>query len=262
MKIVKTNNDLKILNVAETSFKTDAGWQDNIEILERETLEQIINPIENYETNRFIHSGYTATLFQHDIWYHFQFLSGSTHNYNYNSVGITPKENSKMLKQSTESFFSLEFYKTDGDLLPDRTNRKLVFTKIIPLPTGEKYFYNTLNDFIYKPVFQGTVNKNTEILYLYWFNDDTVLESLNLTGNTFWMTAKFYNAKDGSVTDFVNDYYINNSLTNERVGISTTPIMFYERDSSVNDIDEKIHLYYKLTIDRNNFSYYINRYTS
>jgi hypothetical protein len=237
-----------------------------------------------------------------------------------------------MLKQATESFFRLEFYKTPGTVSgttltcepPTRQNRKLIFAKNLSLPLGEKYFYNTLNGYIHVPVFRGSNYSNKENMYLFWFADESVLTETNISGtttldkytlvntgstthkltyinnlgvktnltlsgnstqvftgvtnqnfdirevitsydrnyvhgtNTFFMTAKFYNAKDGTILDFTNDsystgytiteqndmyyqvnidktdysyqvYFYNGVVKCEEVGLTNKPIMFFER---------------------------------
>jgi hypothetical protein len=270
MKILNDNNDKLILLNQESDFKTDAGWEENLMELEEQSLSKIINPIDNYETMRYIHDAYPiptyTSLTQTDIWFYFYFynLTGTTfsNGMDYNLVGITPKENSKMLKGATESFFRLEFFKTPNDEPPTRENRKLVFSKNLSLPLGEKYFYTPLNDFIYVPAFMGSNYRNKENMYLFWFVDDTILEESLFTGNTFWMTARFFNGNDGNIISFVTtgltlldevvesrdvyyqviinktniqgvmDYsykvYEYNGLTGNRVGMSNNPIKFYE----------------------------------
>jgi hypothetical protein len=258
MKILRKNIDQTISLNKSTDFRTDAGWSENIKDLETELLVKIINPIENYETVRFIHEPYLNGngLLQTDIWFKFFFYDGENYICDYLPTGILLNENSGMLRQSTESFFRLEFFKTSNNEQPSRTNRRLVFAKNLSLPIGEKVLYNqdgrTYN--IFKPVFTGNNYRNKENVYFFWFQDDTVLNETTLTGNTFFMTAKFYNAKDGSISDFVksdidgevnetNDMYykvviekdnytyvvLNND---ERIGLNTNtfnPIVFYER---------------------------------
>ena len=58
-----------------------------------------------------------------------------------------------------------------------------------------------------------------------------------LTGNTFWMTSKFYNSIDGSIIDFTNS------------GLTTTQEVIEYRD-----------MYYKVIIDRSDYSYEVYRY--
>lgn len=246
MEILRNkNNDQKIILSPNQDFKLDLGWGDAAEQMDKEILYSIINPTENYETVRFVHSPYTSNLgiYQTDIWYYFYFLSGTTYTQDYEATGLTLLENYKMLKQSTESFFRLEFYKTPNDDAPTLTNRRLVFSKNLSLPLGEKIFYTgttvtlPVSEYIHFPVFMGSNYRNTENMYLFWFEDETAFNETNITGNTFYMTAKYYNAKDGTIMDF----------TNSLLSTGTT-------------VNETNHLYYKIIIDRTDFSYQVFQY--
>ena len=276
MKILRKDIDLNLLLNTETDFQTNLGWEENLKEFETEVLNDIINPIENYETVRYIHKPYTSSgVTQTDIWFYFYFLNtGGTYVQDYytgdNEKSITYIENEHMLKQATKSFFRLEFYKTPGTVSgttlicepPTRQNRKLIFAKNLSLPLGEKMFYNPLNGYIHLPVFRGSNYSNKENMYFFWFQDESVLTETNLsgttTGNTFFMTAKFYNAKDGTILDFTNDcygtgytineqndmyyqvdinkidysyqvYFYNGVVKCEEVGLTNKPIMFFER---------------------------------
>jgi hypothetical protein len=242
MKILRSDNELKLILNSEQDFKPDAGWEENLSQLEEESLKKVINPAENYETIRYIHKPYLSVsgVIQTDIWFYFYFVSGGTYTngLEYGLVGITPQENAKMLKQSTESFFRLEFYKTPNNDDPDRINRKLVFSKNLSLPLGEKFFYTTLRDYIHVPVFMGSNYRNKENMYLFWFQDDEAFSETTLTGDTFWMTAKFFNAKDGSIIDFTNS------------GLTISQ-----------EVEEIRDMYYKIIIDRSDYSYQVYSYT-
>jgi hypothetical protein len=271
MKILRKDTDLNILLNTETDFQTNLGWEESLKEFETEVLNDIINPIENYETVRYIHKPYLSDgVEQTDIWFYFYFQSGGTYVQDYTPQGISSQENENMLKQATESFFRLEFYKTPGIISgttlvcepPTRQNRKLIFSKNLSLPLGEKMFYNPLNGFIHLPVFRGSNYSNKENMYFFWFQDESVLTETNLSGtttsNTFFMTAKFYNAKDGTILDFANDcystshtiieqndmyyqvdinkrdysyqvYFYNGVVKCEEVGLTNKPIMFFER---------------------------------
>lgn len=246
MKILAKDVDQNILINPTQDFKIDLGWQENAEILEQEILYDIINPTENYETTRFIHSPYDSSgINQTDIWYHFHFFSGGTYVQDYRSKGITLSENSNLSNVATGSFFRLEFYKTPNDESPNHANRKMVFAKNLSFPIGERVFYSgtsegsiySWNEYVYFPVFTGNNYTNIENMYFFWFVDDTPLEETSLTGNTFYMTAKFYNAKNGAVTDFVN----------KDITLGT-------------QIEEEEDLYYKVIIDRTDHSYKIYRF--
>ena len=128
MEILKNSNNLNIVVNSEQSFRTDLGWQDNLAQFEDEILKDIINPSKNYETVRYIHKPYDKTISgitmsQTDIWFQFYFAtSGGTPNYvlDYNPVGISTQENELMMRQATESFFRLEFYKTSGSVTKNK----------------------------------------------------------------------------------------------------------------------------------------------
>ena len=251
MKILQKTGDYNIIINQETDFQMNLGWEESLAQFEEEVLEDIINPIDNYETVRYVHSPYSGITVntgdtQTDIWYDFKFIdstSGYTNGTDYTLVGITVDENAKMLKQSTESFFRLEFFKTpliSGTTYepPTRINRKLAFAKNLSLPIGEKYFYTPINDNIHVPVFMGSNYKNKENMYIFWFQDDTVLNDSVLSGNTFFMTSKFFNAKDGTIMDFTT------------TGLTIDQEVVEYRD-----------MYYKVNINKNDYSYKIYRYT-
>ncbi len=95
MKILAKNNDQSILISSNQMFKTDLGWTDNAQEMEQEILYEIINPTENYETVRYIHSPYELlspydTPFQQtDIWYNFYFLNSlGNYSQNYEDVSM------------------------------------------------------------------------------------------------------------------------------------------------------------------------------
>jgi hypothetical protein len=261
MKILTSTNDLTISMNMEQDFKTDLGWEEGALQMEEQILSEIINPIENYETVRYIHKPYTSSLGveQTDIWFSFYFLTGSTYVNDYEPTGLSNRENVLMLKQTVKSFFRLEFFKTPNGVKPERTNRKLVFAKNLSLPLGEKYFHTDFNDYIFLPVFMGSNYRNKENMYLFWFQDESPFSGTTITGNTFWMTAKFYNAEDGSISDFVNKPNFTDTFSDDRIGTGVTKsVIFYEKKST-DSITEYEDLYYKVTIDKNDYSYIIER---
>jgi hypothetical protein len=319
MEILKNSNNLNIVVNSEQNFRTDLGWQDNLADFEDEILKDIINPSKNYETVRYIHKPYDKTISgitmsQTDIWFQFYFAtSGDTPNYvlDYNPVGISTQENQLMTKQSIESFFRLEFYKTPGSITnyvltcepPTRQNRRLINSKNLALPLGEKYFHTGSNYGynIFVPVFTGSNYRNKENMYLFWFDNESVLTDTNLSGtttldqyvfgtgttiqtilftnenneitqvnipttgttligwtgqtftipnqvtynrnfyhgmNTFFMTAKFFNADRGEILDFINS------------GQTTSYNITEEKD-----------MYYQIDFDNFDRTYEIFRYT-
>jgi hypothetical protein len=255
MKILRKTEDLHIDLNFDTDFQTNAGWEENMQQFEDEVLYDIVNPIDNYETIRYIHKPYSGiTDFsgdtQCDIWFYFYFLNPNTNDYtnglDYSNIGLDPKENAKLLKATSESFFRLEFYKTplkNGEYeAPNRYNRRLVFAKNLSLPLGEKIFYSPIRKNIHVPVFMGSNYRNKENMYLFWFKDESVLEETNLSGktattNTFFMTAKFFNKIDGSIVDFTNNDF-----------------------ESVRQINDVSDMYYQVDIDKTDYSYRIHKF--
>jgi hypothetical protein len=222
MKILRTSNDNNILLNYENNFQSNLGWSENFADYEQDMLDKITNDIENYETVRYLHKPYTGitsnvSLTQSDIWFYFYFISGNTYVQDYETINLLNSENASLTKSITNSFFRLEFYKTPNNETPDRTNRKLVFAKNLTLPSGERFFSTkeNLNELIYVPVFMGNNYKNKENMYFFWFQDETPYDDTPYTGKTFWMTAKYFNAKDGEIIDFTNTCMSKSEQVNE-----------------------------------------------
>jgi hypothetical protein len=261
MNILYNNNDKSLIFNPETDFRTNAGWEENFLDYQEDVLRSIINPVENYETVRYIHEPYNVSISgvstkQCDIWYQFYFLNNQNprdydNGFDYDLIGISPKENAKLLKHTVNSFFRLEFYTTR-----ERETQKLVFSKNLSIPLGQKVFDLNLKEDIFIPVFNGNNYRNTENMYLFWFADNTVFSGL-----TFFMTARFFNAEDGTITRFLNkNLTINNSglVNGERVGTNSNPIKFYEMNFSDN-VDDVEDSYYQVTFRRTDHSYKITR---
>lgn len=253
MKILKNNTDTNLTIFKTNTTQSDLGWEMGLNDLVNEKLYEIINPIENYETVRLSHKSYMNnigghTIEQNDIFYNFYFIDyDGTYTQDYTPIGLSLAENSQMLKEINRSFFKIEFYKTKYNEQPNRNNRLLVYTKNFPIPLGEKYFYDILNDHIFRPIFTGNSVRNKENMYLYWFEDETNVLTEEYWGNVLWMTVKFLNSDNGEVYDFVTDnlnvinesdlYYkvtIENkkyqiTKNNEIFGMNNKPIKFYQK---------------------------------
>jgi len=242
MKILRNDSNRNIILNSETNFRTDLGWEESFQEFEQDTLKSIINPAVNFETVRYIHKPYTGgtgNIEQTDIWFYFYFYNNEnppTHigGLNYEYIGLTPEDNTKILREDNDSFFRLEFYKVPEGEDPNSTNRKLVFTKHLPIPLGEKVFYTPINEHIFVPVFTGSNYRNKENMYLFWFQDNTVLNGTLMSGDTFYMTVKFFNTIDGRIMGFTNYDKIYSGSTTEETDV-----------------------YYKMVIDRTDYSYTI-----
>lgn len=263
MKIVATQESINLNLSIDTDFNLDLLKEDKIKQFEQDTLKEVINPILDYETIRFNHNPYTGSteLLQDDIWYQFYFLNNDYNpsyvgGLDYSLVGITHQENAKMLSQFSKGFFKLEFYKTENDEPPKRSNRRLVFSKILSIPIGERVFYTPFSDYISVPIFNGSSIKNKENMSIYWLQDEETTNDTIYSGTTFYMSARFFNSKDGTVVNFINkpktineeiyesedsyfkviinrtsetyEVYSDEHNMEVRVGKSEKPIKFYE----------------------------------
>lgn len=241
MEISVNNIDKTILLNKETNFGTDLGWEENFQEFEHETLKSIINPAENFETVRYIHSGYTGDngIYQNDIWYYFYFFNSDepptyVGGLNYEYVGLSSEQNSIITRSDNTSFFSLEFYKIPSGETISSNNRKLVFTKHLPIALGEKVFYQPIGKNIYVPIFTGTNYRNKENMFLFWFQDDTVLKGSVYNNDVFYVTAKYYNAIDGTILSFLNS-----------------------PKSYIDQINESTDIYHRVVINKNDYSYVV-----
>jgi len=82
------------------------------------------------------------------------------------------------------------------------------------------------------PRFQFDMDNRSIGYFFYWLKESTYLNI-----NTFFMSAKFYNGRDGRVTRFTN--VLPTSLPN--------PTSF----------DPALNMYYRLRLDKNNFTYWV-----
>lgn len=228
MKILNKKQNINLLILNENYNKIDLDWENNFKEYENDALNKVINPLENYEMSIFNFNSYLldSQYLINDL--HIKFLFENNNNYQnfYQSIGFINKDIYTNNDYFKKSFFRLEYYKTENDILPTKSNRRLVTTKTINLNDGEMYLDTNINEYIYKPYFISSTVLNKSINNFFWFQDDTVVKNSNLGYNIFWITAKFFNAKNGFIYDFINN-------------------------NNQNDIDESYDVYYKLILNDN-----------
>ena len=129
MEILRKDENQNLIINKEQDFLNDLGWQENMIQFEDEVLSTIINPIENYETVRYIHKPYDTTVSgltfsQTDIWYNFYFVSGTSYTQDYNIVIIikTPEE----YKEENEKWTLVPKNKEYWELHIQNNNCKLI----------------------------------------------------------------------------------------------------------------------------------------
>jgi hypothetical protein len=230
------------------------GIDDAIDKYEEKAIEEVIGKGYDFEVDRFPHAQHTESE-RTDINYEFYFFSGgnltssSEWQNSYIGESFTVQDVFYYSDSYTKSFFKLDFYDT-----VDEKNQKNYFTVIIPTQQGEFMDINMARTpvKIRKPKFKLDYIGDKEGFFIYW------LKSLDFIPlNTFYMTAKFFNAKTGAFTkmlnkpqstildnnkfifdninyfyyrvvlDYVNIQYTINDLQGNRVGTTST-IKWYE----------------------------------
>jgi hypothetical protein len=112
------------------------------------------------------------------------------------SEGFTPQELYYYTNNFSNSFFKLDFYDNT-----DEKKQTNYLTVIIPTQQGLKMttqMQRIMVD-VRKPKFVLDYVGDKEGFFIYWLKKRTFLDI-----NTFYMTAKFYNAETGSFTKMMN----------------------------------------------------------
>jgi hypothetical protein len=232
MEIINNKKEINLIISHDFNSKLDLGWEDNFKEYENDVIKKVINPLENYEMHLFNFNPYllNSSYLINDLHIKFFFLK-TTYQNNFNNIGFLNKDIYSNSDYFNKSFFRIEYYKTENNALPTKINRRLVSTKIINLTDGELYLDNTIKEMIHLPYYITSTSKNKSINNFYWFQDNTVLNNSNLDYENFWITAKFFNAKDGLIYDFTNKI-------------------------TQNEIDETNDIYFKMVLN-DNYTYSI-----
>lgn len=216
------------------------GRDDSIEIYEEDVIKDIIGSPKDYEILRFSHETYNNT--KTDINYVFNFfdnLPSSNLNINtsvpgdwspsYLNEGFTSSQIYYYENSFKKSFFKLDFYDTN-----DVNTQVLYFTVIIPVQQGDTTLASISplipNVDIKIPQFKLDFVGDKEGFFIYWLRDK---ELTKLT--TFYMSAKFFNARLGGFMTMTN------------VPQASLPNRFI--------FDGKKYFFYKVTLDYTNKTY-------
>ena len=265
------NNNHKILlnNLNKNiSIPIEIKWdfldrEDSIQEYQDVITKEVIGLPKNFEISRFAHDEYNGDS---SINYEFNFYSG-TPSYNTFTAATSTSWSPSYIHQSftisdlyyqrrsfTNSFFKLDFYDTTSG-----SNQINYFTVIIPISQGKttevflSQFLPPQN--IKKPIFKLDYVGDKEGFFLYWLRDETFYNI-----NTFYMSAKFFDAKIGQFIRLINkgqfssplnpgnwwrfndkDYFYNKvvfnydnytyqvfDVENQRIGTENNPIKMYE----------------------------------
>ena len=243
------NNQAKDLVIPLESSWDFYGQQEGVEKFEESVLEQIINKDQDFEVTRFEHKSYYTnvkeeTSINYEFWLYnptlintntsIPALSGTWEN-SYTSKFL----NSDIYYQKSnfkKSFWKLDFYDT-----PNNINQKAYITIILPthqglLQTTQLGFFQ--NVLIKKPKYVLDYLGDKEGFFIYWLRETNFLNI-----NIFYMTAKFFDAKNGVFIKMMN-----------RPQSSTlgAPFGFKPED----------YYYYKVEMDYPNRTYEVYDYTN
>jgi hypothetical protein len=242
--------------------------EDSIQEYQEVITKEVIGSPKDFEISRFAHDYYdgnscTGNTTCTSINYQFNFYSG-TPEYDdfiidtstswlpsYIQQTFTISDLYYQRRSFTNSFFKLDFYDTKNGV-----NQINYFTVIIPTSQGETTEVS-LSEYlppqkIKKPIFKLDYFGDKEGFFLYWLRDK---EFYNI--DTFYMTAKFFDAKLGQFIRLMNrgqfslignkwgfkdeDYFYNKvvlnydnktyqvfDFENQRIGTENNPIKMYE----------------------------------
>lgn len=182
-------------------FKWDLdGRADSIEIYQEEVKEEILGDPVDFEISRYSHKEYSNQGLT-ELNYKFYFYSGNTNDVptstpndwanSYISEGFNADEIYYFRKPFTKSFFKLDFYDTKNP-----STQINYFTIILPVQQGltEKAKISPLLDSvsIKKPDMKLDFVGDKEGFFIYWLRNPSFLNI-----DTFYMTAKFFDGKQG-----------------------------------------------------------------
>ena len=248
-------NDTEINLPIEIKFD-GLGREDLVRQYEDDVLEQIINPVEDFEVTRYSHNEWldsnnekkTSTTYSFNFFDRSKNITSTTiadnglwvsdYNYidpavfsTYSGITFTDKEVYYYANSFSRSFFKLDFYDSVKS-----ENQQIYFTIIIPTQQGRKESVdigtvsvpNVVD--IRRPTFDLDFVGDKEGYFIYWLKSR---EYINI--NDFYMSAKFFNAKTGEFTRMMNRPQ--SSLSQKF------------------NFDKEEYFYYKVSLDVNNYEY-------
>lgn len=219
------------------------GKDDSIEIYEESVIEDIIGTPRDFEILRFSHQPHTDNT-RTDINYEFNFFdntqgtgtdislaTASDWATTYLNEGFTPNEIYYYDNPFSKSFFKLDFYDTN-----DTATQVIYFTIIIPVQQGLNETVSItpyLPDVnIRVPVFKLDYVGDKEGFFMYWIRKKETIDI-----KTFYMSAKFFNARVGGFMRMMN------------APQTTLPNKFL--------FDTSVFFYYRVELDYTNYTYSI-----
>ena len=206
------------------------GLDQSIDEYEANIIKEVTGTYGDFEVTRFAHAPiaitdpYTDSAFEvTDIQYEFNFYSGgslsatTSWRNNYMSEGFTPQEIYYYTNNFTNSFFKLDLYDN-----VDEKRQTNYITIIIPTQQGltmPAIMQRTPVN-IKKPYFVLDYVGDKEGFFIYWLKKRNFLNI-----KTFFMTAKFYDAKNGYFTKMMN--MPQSSIVGDKFTFDSTKYFYY-----------------------------------
>jgi|TARA_R110001606_G_scaffold341847_2_gene490203 hypothetical protein len=252
------NNDDTYVNIPLEIDFDNFGREDLIKQYENDVLEEIINPVEDFETTRYSHhqwlngngepkssTTYDFSFFNRSIdvssttpantnlWVSsYNYIDPSVNN-TYSGITFTNKEMYYYANSFKRSFFKLDFYDSK-----ESENQRLYFTIVIPTQQGVIQQVDIGTVSVPKPVIIRTPTFNLDFIgdkegyFVYWLKSREYIDV-----NTFYMSAKFFNAKLGQFVRMVNRPQ---SEMSEKFKFNKSEYFYYKVDLDVSNYEYEV----------------------
>lgn len=231
------------------------GIDDALDEFENKVVTDVIGRGYDFEVDRFGHAPTTGITSNTELNYEFYFYSGGPSNninnwsINYLNQGFSTQEVFYYANNFANSFFKLDLYDT-----LDEKRQKNYLTIILPTQQGLKMSASMQNQLveIKKPKFVLDYIGDKEGFFIYWLKNRDFLDI-----DTFYMTAKFFNAQTGKFVKMMTGRLPCNQsnlpiplrdTTNPSQGCFT---------GNVTNFDNAKHFYYTIKLDYNTRTYQV-----
>jgi hypothetical protein len=242
---------VKQLNVTFEMDWYNEGQEDSIEIFQTNAAKEVVGVAKDFEVSRFAHEEYNPILNDNrtSINYEFNFFSGATNNLSastssdWDSNYLSIKNNGVSVFTPDNLFyndnvFSKSFFKLDFYDLPDEKSQTNYLTIILPTQQGftiPENIQNNPNATIRIPKFRLDYVGDKEGFYIYWLKKTNFISA-----NTFYMSAKFFDASRGIFLKMMN-----------------TPQSTFGGGGSQYSFDGQIYFYYKVLLNYSATTYQV-----
>jgi hypothetical protein len=237
--------DLYINIPVELNFEL-SGREDAIDKFEQETIEKVINPIDDFETTRFMHATWDTDPTKTEIHYQFNFFDPTLSINNqtswlddYQYAGFLDKEIYFFSNSFKGSFFKLDFYDTNTN-----ENSRAFISLILPTQQGLKEPgligppLNPTTVQVKKPKYVlDYLGADKEGFFVYWLKEPKVV-----TNTEFYVGAKFFNGKTGNFIRMMNKPQSDPFFASDKYNFNKSLVFYYKVIFDFNDYEYKFYL--------------------